>query len=173
MNKSEAEKLVKENVLSKHENCALMNDLTKEYENCFAVYYQSKEFVASRNPLHMLLGHGAVLVDKHTQNTFETGSAYSTDECIHALESCGDPQVVLTESVCIFLSNNTNNTSKATLAVKAESGCSSKEAKRITNQLSEENNATFKASSLEKASDTITTLESLGFKSKQLWSNQC
>ena len=84
MNKRQAEELVEKHIIADLEDCALLCGATEEFENCFTVFYQSKRFIESKDPLDQLFGHGAVLVEKSSGEIWETGSAHPVEHYVEA-----------------------------------------------------------------------------------------
>ncbi|MCK7580429.1 MAG: YrhB family protein [Chromatiales bacterium] len=82
MNKNDAENIVAHKLELEKVWCAIVPSSTKEYAKCFAVYYQAEKYLETGDFNSMLVGHGAVLVDKVTENIFKTGSAFPTSQYV-------------------------------------------------------------------------------------------
>jgi hypothetical protein len=91
MNLEEAQKLVENEVLGKHQGCGLLTEATLEYEKCFVFFYQSLKYIETRDMMDSVVGHGPVFVDKSSGRVFETGSAYSLEQYLASFNLTGDP----------------------------------------------------------------------------------
>jgi hypothetical protein len=81
--KEEAIKKVR-GTLSEDMDVMLDNIIEKEYG--WVIFPQSKEYIGTKDPMFMAIGSGGVLVEKETGNTYEFGSAYSTDQNLRIYE---------------------------------------------------------------------------------------
>jgi hypothetical protein len=81
--KEEAIKKVR-GTLSEDEDVMLDDIIEKEYG--WVIFSQSKEYIKTKDPMFMAIGSGGILVEKTTGNTYEFGSAYSTDENLRIYE---------------------------------------------------------------------------------------
>lgn len=173
MNEIEAKKIANLQVIGKREGFSLMEESTQEFATCFAFYYQNNEYIKSRDIRDMAAGAGPILVCKKTGVVFETGSAHPTEKYVKALESCGDPYGELSEKIAVFGWREGANKVAATKLIRAKSGLNIRDAKTIVDKALKNKESHFSTGSVEESSSVNTELGRLGFKSKQLWTNQC
>lgn len=81
--KEEAIKKVR-GTLSEDMDVILDKIIEKEYG--WVIFSQSKEYIRTKDPIFMAIGSGGILVEKATGNTYEFGSAYSTDQNLQIYE---------------------------------------------------------------------------------------
>lgn len=81
--KEEAIKMIRDTL---PEDQDVMLDYVIEKEYGWVIFYQSKEYIQTNNFNSMLVGSGGILVEKATGNTYEFGSAYSTDQNLRIYE---------------------------------------------------------------------------------------
>ena len=173
MNEIEAKEIVNRQVLEKLEGFSLMEESTQEFATCYAFYYQNNEYIKSRDFRNMNVGAGPVLVCKQTGAVFETGSAYSTEHYVKAFESCGDPYGELTKQISVYGWQGGASKVAATKLIKAKSGLNMRDSKTIIDKALKNEESRFSTESVDVSGSLITELCRLGFKCKQLWSNQC
>ncbi|SMF68870.1 hypothetical protein SAMN02745866_04342 [Alteromonadaceae bacterium Bs31] len=173
MNKIEAKEIVNRQVLEKLKGFSLMEESTQEFATCYAFYYQNNEYIKSRDFRDMSVGAGPVLVCKQTGAVFETGSAYPTEQYVKAFESCGDPYGELTSQISVYGWQDGANKVAATKLVKAKSGLNMRDSKTIIDKALKNEESRFSTESVEESGSVNKELCRLGFKCKQLWSNQC
>jgi hypothetical protein len=70
--------------LCEHEDVILDAIIEKEYG--WVIFSQTKKYIKLGDERYMSLGSGGTLVEKNTGNTYEFGSAYSTDENLRIYE---------------------------------------------------------------------------------------
>lgn len=173
MNEIEAKEIVNRKLLEKLESFSLMDESTQEFATCFAFYYQNNDYIKSRDFRGMSVGAGPVLVCKQSRAVFETGSAHSTEQYVRAFESCGDPYAELTEHILVTGWNRNANKVAATKLIKDKSGLNMRDSKTIIDKALKNEESRFSTESIEESSLVSKELNKLGFKCKQLWSNQC
>ena len=150
-----------------------MSELTREFEKCFAVYYQSNVFIESKNNGTQLVGQGAVLVDKSSGDVFESGSAYSTEHYVKAFEIAGDPFAEPSNRLEIIEWENGASSVKAIKAIRNTTQCGLKEAKDIVDSVLGGISQVVECESSEAAHQLVKNLDSTGFSSRQFWNNEC
>ncbi|WP_375562691.1 hypothetical protein ACE193_09195 [Bernardetia sp. OM2101] len=91
MTAQNAEKLVTDDLIRESDLFAVMPENTFETDTCFVVFYQTKEFIKTRNFDNLAIGNGAVLVDKNTKKVYHTGSGKTVESYIESYEQYGDP----------------------------------------------------------------------------------
>jgi len=60
------------------------NIIEKEYG--WVIFAESKEYMQTKDPVSMAVGSGGILIEKETGNTYEFGSAYSTEQNLQIYE---------------------------------------------------------------------------------------
>ncbi|RYV02069.1 hypothetical protein SOPP22_10860 [Shewanella sp. OPT22] len=173
MDKYEAKRIVESKVMGNHPDCSIMDESSKEFSSCFVFYFQSKKFIETGNFGEMYVGQGPVIVCKETGDLFETGSAYSTEYYVNAFELCGDPFGEPTEKISIYGWSEGASAVKAIKCIRKATDLGLSDAKSIVDQVLNNNGVVIKLSSAEIVESTISALDEIGFKSSQLWSNQC
>lgn len=93
MKANEAEELVKIEIEKDSDLFIVMPQHTFESNKCYAVFYQTKKYVETKNTDYMAIGHGAILVDKETRKLFHTGSGRIVTSYIDSYEKYGDPHL--------------------------------------------------------------------------------
>jgi hypothetical protein len=81
--KEEAIKKVRD-MLGEDMDVMLDNIVEKEYG--WVIFPQSKKYIQTKDPLFIAIGSGGILAEKTTGNTYEFGSAYSTDQNLRIYE---------------------------------------------------------------------------------------
>lgn len=109
MDQSKAENIVSSYVESQWPGMAVMKELTKENENCYSVYIQSKDYIKSRDLGDMAIGHGVMIVSKTNGELFPTGSGLDPKEAAKRFDIYGDPYVAPGSSKK-FISNPNSET---------------------------------------------------------------
>ncbi len=173
MNLNDAKMIVEKKIIAQNQDCALMSDATIEYVSCFVFYYQSKKFIESGNSDEMYVGHGPVILCKNTGQVFKTGSVHSTEHYVNAFETCGDPHGELTNKVEVIGWMDGARTVEAIKYIKKVSGLGLSKAKGIIDFALQDKSSIFDLSDVDKAKEVVQKLNEIGFKTKQLWSNQC
>jgi ribosomal protein L7/L12 len=173
MNVEEAINKVEQLILASKPDCTLIENSTLEYPHCFVFFYQSKKYVETGDPRAMLVGHGPVLVSRKNGRVFETGSVYPAEQYVEALEACGDPYGEQTDNVKITGWHEGANKVEAIKLVNSKSGVGLAQAKSIVDCVLENKESVFSAGTAKDAEKAVDLLKKLGFKSTQLWSNQC
>ena len=170
MNKRKAEELVEKFVISNQSDCALVREGTEEFENCFAVRYQSKKFLETSDPMDQLFGHGPVLVDKNTGKVWETGSAHSVEHYVEAFDACGDPSAERTDAIKITHCRNDADWANATKCVQRHGKISLAVAKCFIDSALQGNEVVISFDTAEFAAEVVKELTEFGFQAEQLWS---
>lgn len=150
-----------------------MPEFTKEFTKCFAVFYQSDEYIKSKNFLKMIVGHGPVLVEKNTGKIFETGSVYVTEHYVTAFEITGDPFAELSSRIKIFGWEPGANKPSAVSAIYKNIGFKLKDAKLLIDNVLSGKTQVVECNDIETAEKLNDELKTNGFKSEHLWSNEC
>ncbi len=109
MKNLDAENIVNQIMQLNSIGCAIVPGSTMEFKKCFAVFYQSKQYIETGEFNQMLVGHGHVLVDKESGSIYSTGSAYSVERYVEAFEESGDPFAEKSESLLVVQCSNKNN----------------------------------------------------------------
>jgi hypothetical protein len=91
MTAQDAEKLVTDDLIRESDLFAVMPENTFETDKCFVVFYQTKEFIKTRNFDNLAVGQGAVLGDKNTKKGYHTGSGRPVESYIESYEQYGNP----------------------------------------------------------------------------------
>lgn len=102
----------------------------------------------------------------------DTGSANSTEQYVNAFESCGDPFGKLTWNISVYGWKEGANKVAATKLIRTESGLNLRDSKIIIDKALKNEESHFSTESIEKSEFLVEKLDMLGFKCKQLWSNQ-
>ncbi|WP_415891504.1 YrhB domain-containing protein [Neptuniibacter sp. PT8_73] len=92
MNKQEAQSLVEETLaVSKGEgnliSCMIIPEETIEKPWGWVFYYQSKEYVETRDFRHMLAGNAPIIVNRITGELWHTGTAFDIEHYIKEYEA--------------------------------------------------------------------------------------
>ena len=141
--------------------------------NFYVVYFQDREYIASKKFQYFLVGQGPYIVGKDSGKVFETGSSRPLEEYIHAMQACGDPGAVLTANIEITGWEKDANKFYAARLIKLNSGMSSRLSKMVIDQVLNNKHSIFSANSVKEAVLVVGQLKQIGFTSRQLWSNQC
>ena len=173
MDKYKAKRIVESKVMENHPDCSIMDESSKEFSSCFVFYFQSKKFIESGNFGEMYVGQGPIIVCKETGDLFETGSAHSTEHYVNAFELCGDPFGEPTDKISIHGWSEGASAVKAIKCIRKVTDLGLSDAKSKIDQVLNSNGAVIKLTSIDIVDSTISTLGEIGFKSSQLWSNQC
>lgn len=173
MIEDEAKEIVNQKIIGKLEGFSIMGEATKEFATCFAFYYQNNNYIKFPDFKDMSVGAGPVLVCKKTGAVFETGSAHTIERYVKAFELCGDPCGELTKNISVCGWCKGANKVAATKLIKAKSGLSLRESKSIIDKALKSEESRFFTESVESSTVVNNELGKLGFKCKQLWSNQC
>jgi ribosomal protein L7/L12 len=121
----------------------------------------------------MMVGQGPVIVDRHTGQLFETGSAYPTEHYVKAYTACGNPLAEPTSYIQMSGWQKGANKVAVTGYIKHTTNFGLKDAKELVDKVLDDNVVSFQVSSPEKATEAVKIIGSYGFKCRQLWSNQC
>jgi len=173
MTKHEAIELVLKEVLSTKPDCSLIEEAQEEYPSCFVFYYQSSKYNSSRNMSDMYVGQGPVIVCKKTNQVFETGSQKSTHDYLEAFDACSDPNAEKTQLIQVTGWTEGAEKVKATKAVKYYSELGLADSKKVIDSALKEIPASFKVIDKTKIICALDELKNMGFKCRQLWSNEC
>lgn len=173
INKTQAREIIEVEIIDNLPDCQLLEELTKEFNSCFAFYYQSKKYIEQRNDDDMYIGQGPIIICKTSGNIFKTGSAYSIEHYVHVFENCGDPLAEPTVAISIIGCNEGANAVKAIKYIKSSCSIGLYEAKSKIDQVLDGNIINIYLPSIELAKQAKDELVSFGFDTKQLWSNQC
>ena len=144
-------------------------DVTEEYDKCFAVYYQSVQYIESKNISDMLVGHGPVLVEKKTGKVYETGSAFSTKYYVESLEEAGHPYAKLSNKLKIVGLKPEISNVDAIKFLRTFFMVGLSIAKEHVNTLSENREIVIEFENQSKANDAIVKLSEFGFITKYMW----
>lgn len=173
MTEQEAIELVQKEVLSSKPDCALIQEAHEEYQSCFVLYYQSSKYISSGNTNDMYVGYGPVIVCKNTSRVLETGSQKTTQEYVDAFDACGDPNAVKTEFILVSGWVSGAKKVDATKTIKFYSGLGLADSKKITDSALNEVPSSFKVNDKLSIDAALKELKEAGFRSRQLWSNEC
>jgi ribosomal protein L7/L12 len=173
INFEEAQNLIRDKVLLKLEDCALMEESTQEFDFGWAFFYQSKKYIESRDFKDMYVGQGPVIVDKHSGEFFETGSSKSTEDYLDAFKACGDPNAELTNFVELNGWREGANKVSTTKHIKSIMGIGLKDAKGIVASVLMGKTISFEVPSQDEALNAVRIFDEYGFNCRRLWSNQC
>ena len=91
MTKKEAEKLVQTYLEENVKGFSIIPESTMESNSCFAVFYQSAEYLKSKKFGDMAVGQGPTIVSKNDGKLFQTGSGRFVEDSIESFEKYGDP----------------------------------------------------------------------------------
>lgn len=171
MNIEEANVIVEHKLCLKDKRCTVMPEHSKEFSSCFAVYYQSSEYVESKDDSLQLVGHGAVLVDRSSGNIYETGSTYSIEYYANAYEKGGDPFSEPNERVEITEWKEGAIAVKAIKSIRQLAMYGLKDAKEAVDSVLSGKPYTIKCENVESAAALSVELKLAGFCCKQLWGN--
>ena len=169
MNKYEAETIVARKLELGRKDCSIVPDATREFEKCFAVFYQAKKYIENGDFASMLVGHGPVLVDKESGDVFETGSAYPVERYVEAFEVSGDPYTELSHSILISGWNEGANAVDAMKYIRRKLNIGLAESKRYIDSVMDRKAAEIDCKDNSTARDICDYLNKQGFIAKQLW----
>lgn len=169
MNREQAEKIVEQKVLTKYPECAILKDATREFDTCFAVFYQSEIYIETGKVDDMLIGQGPVLVDKNTKRIYETGSAYTTEHYVRALEECGDPFGIPTENVLIEGLRDEAEITAIIGILKEYTRSNSRELKLLLDQVRNGHVVKLACGNASEAEKMVRGLQETGLIARQLW----
>jgi len=172
MNEKDANKIVEEVLGLQKKSCSVMPEITMEYEKCFAVFYQGNDYIKTKDDLLQLVGHGPVLVEKDAGKVIETGSAHSTEHYVHVFEQCGNPFATLSNRVRVVEWIEGANAVTAIKAVRKYINCGLSSAKIIVEAVLSGNTQIIECESTEIAKELVKELNTCGFNSFHLWTNQ-
>ena len=173
MNQIKATELVEKEVMAEKPDCSLLTDSTEEFSSCFVFYFQSTKYTESGDLGDMYVGQGPVIVCKTTGRIFETGSAHSTQHYVNAFQSCGDPFGEPTSKILIYEGLEAASSADAAICIKKMTELGLGDAKSKMESVLKNENVVVELNSLEQVKSTISSLKEHGFKSRQLWSNEC
>ena len=91
MTKKEAEKLVQTYLEENEKDFSVVPESTIESKSCFAVFYQSNEFLKTKRFEDAAIGQGPTIVSKNDGKLFKTGSGRFVEDSIESFEKYGDP----------------------------------------------------------------------------------
>jgi len=133
MTAQDAEKLVTKDLVKKSDLFAVMPEGTFETKKCFAVYYQTEEYIKTKDFGSLAVGHGAVLVDKITEKLYHTGSGRAAESYIESYEKYGNPflQEDILRLNITFNKSDLNNKLDELKLIKAITGQGISDAKEI------------------------------------------
>jgi hypothetical protein len=171
MNKSDAENIVSQKMDLKSLSCVIVPDATKEFSKCFAVFYQSKQYVEAGDFNHMLVGHGGVLVDKETENIFRTGSAYPIERYVEAFEESGDPNAEKSDLLLVVQCANKENATDVIKYLHSRLNIGLAQSKKYVDTVVGGNSIEINCKDPLIASEVCGYLNNHGFLTKQLWKN--
>ena len=169
MNKRTAEELVEKFVISNQRDCALVREGTEEFENCFAVRYQSKKFLETNDPMDQLFGHGAVLVEKSSGEIWETGSAHPVEHYVEALLACGSPFAEKAPTINIDGHRADADRKAALECVRRSCDIQFAAAKTLIDSAFNGNRVTITCPTAEIAGQVTLELAECGFRTRQDW----
>jgi len=172
MNKQTAKTIAESQIVEKLEGFSVINEFTQEFDSCFTFIYQNNQYINTRHFIDMTIGHGPIIVCKKSGRTFATGSAYPIEKYVEAFEACGDPLGELTTQLSIYGWEKRANKVAAVKLLRSCSNLSLKESKTAIDKALNDQQSRVSTSSVKHSAALCTKLNQLGFKSKQLWSNQ-
>jgi len=165
----EAENIVASKLELDKKSCSIVPDATREFEKCFAVFYQAKRYIENGDFASILVGHGPVLVDKESGNIFETGSAYPVERYVEAYEVSGDPYTELSHSILISGWNEGANAVDAMKYIRRKLNIGLAESKRYIDSVMGGKAVEINCKDNSTALDICDYLNKHEFIAKQLW----
>lgn len=155
MKKEEFELIAQKIIREKYaDTFDIMPEATKEFDSCFAVYFQTVKFITTRDRNSMAIGQGPIIISKKTKEVFFTGSGRPTTSYVESFERFGNPNLKEDKQyVTIGIkSNETGNKLKQINLLKTITGKGITEVNKLLSEL--------------KNGSTITTYNNL---SPKIW----
>ena len=169
MKKNDAENIVAHKLELNKIGCAIVPGSTKEYAKCFAVYYQAEKYLETGEFNSMLVGHGAVLVDRVTENIFKTGSAFPTSKYVEAFERSGDPYAERSEALSILQCSKREDSVSAIKYIHTKLNIGLAQSKQYIDTVMEGKSVQINCNDNLTAQEVCEYLNNHGFIAKQLW----
>ena len=136
------------------------------------IYWTSEKWLAG-DERYAIGGNAPFIVTKDEGKVLMTGTAYSIEHYIAAFEACGDPNAELSQNIHMYGWEVGAQKVPAVKCIRKMSGLGLKESKSLVDRVLADEAVYFLASTIENGQNVVKSLKELGFKSEQLWSNQC
>ncbi|MDH7914251.1 hypothetical protein [Winogradskyella sp. SYSU M77433] len=170
MTKKEAEILVQNYLAKNLKGFSIIPESTMESESCFAIFYQSDEYLKSKKIEDMAIGQGPTIVSKIDGKLFQTGSGRFVEDSINSFEKYGDPYLEKDNSrIILSLDKNASIESSSMISIlKKITGKGILESKQILTDLTNGGTIDFEN---ELTENEFEQLNKLGFIIDYPWLN--
>jgi len=130
--------------------------------------YDSAQHIQTEDMSYALAGNCPVLIDRHSGQLFELGTALPTEEYIATYLEFGDPHAVPSERVELAGRSVDANSVLAIKAIRATTGMGLAASKRIIDECETGEPAIVECNSVDDAAELCGTLTALGFEIQRI-----